>query len=257
MQSIKVALVQSHLLWEDKKANLRNFASRFTDIPGDIQLVVLPEMFSTAFSMHAPSLSESMQGPTIDWMKRMAAKYNFVLAASLIIEEKNSFFNRFVWVHPDGTILHYDKRHLFGLGGEPVVYKAGNKKVIIDFLGWKFCPMICYDLRFPVWIRNNEDYDCLVFVANWPAARSDQWEKLLYARAIENQCFVLAVNRIGKDNNNISHVGGSMALDPLGQELVKCGDMENILYVELNKDILNHSRKKLPFLKDRDMFALK
>ena len=198
---INVTLIQSDIIWEDKVSNLKNYQNKISQIEST-DLIVLPEMFTTGFSMNPKDISETMSGETIQWMKSNASKMNSAICGSIIIEEDDKYFNRFIWVNPDGSICQYDKKHLFSFAGEDKNYTAGNEKIIIEYKGWKICPLVCYDLRFPVWSRNSEDYDLLIYVANWPTKRKLAWKSLLVARAIENQCYVIGVNRVGKDENN-------------------------------------------------------
>lgn len=257
MQNLNVALIQSELIWEAPQQNRQHFEALFTQkILPNTHLVVLPEMFTTGFTMKSVELAETMRGDTIEWMKQMAARYKFALAGSLIISENNTWFNRLVFVQPDGKIQYYNKRHLFAMGDEHKFFKAGDQQVIIDYKGWKILPLVCYDLRFPVWIRNQHAYDCALVVANWPAARSDQWEIMIKSRAIENQSYMLAVNRVGKDGNGLNYNGNSMAVSPLGRVLGHVVDDEAVIYVELSKDKLQKARSKMPFLKDRDSFQI-
>ena len=211
---MRISTVQSSLVWENVDANLQSFEEKISNLKNQTDIIVLPEMFTTGFSMHPERLAESFNdSKTIDWMKRMAAKINAAVCGSIIIEESGNYFNRFIWAAPDGEIEYYDKRHLFTLAGEHKPYKAGEKKLIIDYKGWKICPLVCYDLRFPAWCRNSEDFDIQVFVANWPNKRSHHWKSLLLARAIENQCYVVGVNRVGKDANDLEYSGDTSIID--------------------------------------------
>jgi len=198
---ISVSIIQSDIIWEDRLSNLENYQNKINQIEST-DLIVLPEMFTTGFSMNPKDISETMSGETIQWMKANASKMNSAICGSIIIEEDDKYFNRFIWVNPDGSIHHYDKKHLFSFAGEDKNYTSGNNKLIIEYKGWKICPLICYDLRFPVWSRNSEGYDLLIYVANWPDKRKLAWKTLLTARAIENQCYVIGVNRVGKDTKN-------------------------------------------------------
>lgn len=257
MQDINAALVQLDLVWENKKANLEKFDKIFAnEIPDKTDLIVIPEMFTTGFSMNPEKNAEEMDGATMQWMSKHAKEKNAVITGSIIISENNNFYNRLIWMRPDGTYETYDKRHLFTLAGEQNHYQAGNKKLIVDFKGWKVAPFICYDLRFPVWIRNKEDYNLIVLVANWPQRRALQWESLLFARAIENQSFLLAVNRIGNDFNDVYHTGESMAISPIGKFITKATDIETVLHVKISAQDLMKARKQMPFLNDRDNFEI-
>ena len=257
MQTLKVALVQAYLHWEDKKANLDMFNHKLEGIAEEVDIMVLPEMFATGFSMTPEGLEETMDGSIVAWMKSISVKKNAAITGSLIVKENGNYYNRLIWVQPDGTIHTYDKHHLFSMTGEEKVYTPGNEKLVIDWRGWKICPMICFDLRFPVWIRNVEMYDALIFVANWPERRVQHWRKLLQARAIENQCFVVGVNRVGADGNGITHTGNSMFVDQLGEIQLEIEDIEDIKIVEFNRDALTHTRRYMQFLKEMDSFDLK
>ena len=256
MQDLKVALVQTNLVWENKKANLSLIESSIALLPTETDIIVLPEMFNTGFSMNPAANAEKMDGDTLNWMQDVAKQKNAILTGSLIIEEGNGYYNRLIWMLPDGTFQQYDKKHLFTLAGEENFYKPGNQKLIIEYKGWKICPMICYDLRFPVWIRNVENYDCLIIVANWPERRIFHWEQLLIARAIENQCFVVGVNRVGTDNNELYHNGNSMVVSPLGNTMIKLADMSTVANATLSYEKILQVRNDLPFLNDRDHFSI-
>lgn len=225
------------------------------------EVVVLPEMFSTGFSMKANELAEPMSRETVQWMKRIASEKKVILTGSVIIKEENNFYNRLIWMLPNGEYGMYDKRHLFGFGKEDEHYSAGNKRLIAQAKGWKINLQVCYDLRFPVWARQqtageDAEYDLLIYVANWPERRSHAWKTLLTARAIENQCYVVGVNRIGKDGNEIYHSGNSMIIDPLGEVLYHKAEEEDVFTIALDKEHLQKVRRKFPFLKDADGFVI-
>lgn len=225
------------------------------------ELVVLPEMFSTGFSMQPQIFAESMDDETVNWMKRVSKENGIILTGSVIIEEGGKYFNRLIWMLPNGQTGHYDKRHLFAYAGEDQFYTPGNKRLIASVKGWKINLQVCYDLRFPVWARQqssatNTEYDVLIYVANWPEKRSHAWKTLLCARAIENQCYVIAVNRVGNDGNNIYHSGNSLVIDPLGQVLYHMADEEDINTITLSKEKLEEARTRFPFWKDADGFGL-
>lgn len=225
------------------------------------ELVVLPEMFSTGFSMKPKQLAETMDGETISWMKRIAASRKIILAGSVIIEAEGNYYNRLVWMLPNGQYGYYDKRHRFAFAGEDEHYTAGNRRLVAQVNGWKVNLLICYDLRFPVWARQQvqdgqPEYDLLLYVANWPQRRSHAWQTLLQARAIENQCYVVGVNRVGHDGNDIYHSGDSMVIDPLGQVLYHKVDDEDVFTITLHKGNLEEVRSKFPFWKDGDTFQL-
>lgn len=252
---MKVTLLQTDLKWEDKQYNRNNIQFQIEDI-GETDLIVLPEMFTTGFTMKPQNLSETMDGETIGWMSLMSLKTNAAICGSIIIEENGKYYNRFIWVQPDGTIKHYDKRHLFSYAGEDKNYTPGNERIIIDYKGFRICPQICYDLRFPVFSRNTGDYDILLYVANWPSIRSEVWTTLLTARAIENQCYIIAVNRIGKDGNGLEYNGKSTIINPMGISSMKLMDKYWTNTGMINKDTLNNVRNAYPFLKDGDKFRL-
>lgn len=254
---MKVALIQSSLFWENPKANRNYFEEKINAIIEKIDLIVLPEMFSTGFTMNPELVFETMEGETIQWLQTLAKAKNSAITGSLVIKENGNFYNRLVFIFPSGEIQFYDKRHLFTLAGEDKVYTSGSEKVIVEYLGWKICPLICYDLRFPVFARNVEDYDLLIYVANWPKTRINAWDILLKARSVENLCYTIGVNRIGFDNNNFEYVGHSQAIDFLGNYILEPQENEGIFKVELNKEKLFETRSKLGFLNDRDTFELK
>lgn len=255
MQDLKITIIQSDLAWEDKVRNTALF-SKLIETSGYTDIVILPEMFSTGFSMQASRLAESMQGPTMEWMKNTAAEMNVIITGSIIIEEEEKYYNRLIWMQPDGRFAYYNKRHLFSMAGEHEIYTPGNNRLIVEHKGWKICPLICYDLRFPVWSRNNVDFDLLLYVANWPERRVYAWTQLLTARAIENQCYVAGVNRIGSDGNNIYHSGNSALMDPMGEKLWEVVHERAVYTATLSSDHLHAVREKLPFLTDRDQFHL-
>ncbi|TRX23449.1 amidohydrolase [Flavobacterium franklandianum] len=254
---MKIALIQSSLIWENPKANRNHFEEKINAITAKVDLIVLPEMFSTGFTMNPKSLAETMQGETISWLQSLAKDSNSAITGSLIVKENNNFYNRLVFVFPSGEIQFYNKRHLFTLAGEDKVYASGQEKLIVEYVGWKICPLVCYDLRFPVFARNVEDYDLLLYVANWPKPRINAWDILLKARSVENMCYTIGVNRIGFDDNNFEYVGHSQAVDFLGNYILEPQKTEGVFIVELNKEKLLETRIKLGFLNDRDTFELK
>ncbi|RYY72069.1 MAG: amidohydrolase [Chitinophagaceae bacterium] len=254
---MKIALIQTDIIWEDAEQNRKNFEAKIYTIASDVDLIVLPEMFTTGFSMHPDEIAETMEGNSVSWLKTIAKSKNSAITGSLVIKENNHFYNRLLFVFPSGEIQHYDKRHLFSLAGEDELYSAGTKKLIIEYKGWKICPLICYDLRFPVFSRNTEEYDLLLYVANWPTARITAWNTLLKARAIENMCYTIGVNRIGEDGNHHPYPGHSQAIDFLGNSIIESSEKETILIAELEKQQLLETRKKLGFLNDRDAFEIK
>ena len=262
MQPLTISIIQTTLHWENKTANLLMLEQKIKAIEERTEIIVLPEMFSTGFSMNNVLLAEDMDGETVSWMKRVAAENKIILTGSIIIKENENFYNRLIWMLPNGEYGVYDKRHLFGFGNEIEHYSAGNKRLIASVKGWKINLQICYDLRFPVWARqkpleNGEaEYDILIYVANWPERRSHAWKTLLCARAIENQSYVVGVNRVGNDGNNIYHSGNSMVVDPAGAVLYHKADDEDIFTITLEKDNLIEIRNKFPFLKDGDTFSI-
>ncbi|GAA4233015.1 nitrilase family protein [Postechiella marina] len=255
-EQLKVALIQADLVWENPKSNRENFTHKIKGINTDVDLVILPEMFSSGFTMNAPKVSESMTGETVMWMKQMAAYKNVAIVGSLVIAEENKFYNRLLFVEPSGQVTHYNKRHTFTLVGEQKVYTAGTNKIVVNFKGWKICPLICYDLRFPVWSRNTEDYDVLIYVANWPKPRVAAWNALLKARAIENMAYCIGVNRVGVDGVNSLYTGHSSVYDVLGEEISNIKpNTEQIEIVTLEKRHISAYRNKFKFLNDRDSFT--
>lgn len=254
--SLRVSLVQRDLVWEDKAANLARFEQAITPLAGQTDLVLLPEMFTTGFSMEAASLAEPMDGPTLQWLRHWSAELGAVLAGSVIISEAGRYYNRLLWVTPDGEVSRYDKRHCFTLAGEDRVYTAGRERVLLEWRGWRIFPLICYDLRFPVWSRNDLDYHLLLYVASFPERRAHAWRSLLPARAIENQCYVAAVNRVGRDGLDIGYSGDSAIYDMEGKPLVTLGDREAVITLTLDLQALLKFRESYAFLADRDAFHL-
>ncbi|CAA9199080.1 Omega-amidase YafV [Flavobacterium bizetiae] len=254
---MKIAIIQSDLYWEDASRNRKNFESKINQIDSEVNLVVLPEMFSTGFTMNAVEVAETMKGETVLWLQSLAKQKNFAITGSLIIVENEKYYNRMLFVFPSGEIQYYDKRHLFSLAGEDKFYTNGNKKVIVEYLDWKICLQVCYDLRFPVFARNVENYDLLLYVANWPKVRTNAWDSLLKARAIENLSYVVGVNRVGLDANNYEHIGHSQAIDFLGNFILEPQESEAVFIVELDKKIMLETREKLDFLSDKDIFEIK
>ncbi|PWL40111.1 amidohydrolase [Flagellimonas aquimarina] len=255
VQQLNIALVQSHLLWENPQANREVFSKKISSIQKNVDLIVLPEMFSTGFTMSPENIKVSEGENTVKWMLQQAKMNDVAIIGSIAFKENNRYFNRLFFVYPNGEYKSYDKKHTFTLAGEDKVYRAGNNKLIVDYNGYKICPLICYDLRFPVWARNVEDYDILVYVANWPKPRVTAWDTLLKARAIENMCYCIGVNRIGLDGLGYEYSGHSAVYDVLGNQMVY-SDKEEILYAVLDKDHIDSTRNKLKFLQDRDQFNL-
>jgi predicted amidohydrolase len=263
MQHLKVTLIQSDLYWQNAEANLSMFEEKIWEIGESTDLIVLPEMFNTGFTMDVAKAAEMINGRSFRWMKQMAAQMKAVVTGSLIIKEAGIYYNRLVWMEPDGNHYHYDKRHLFRLGNEDQYYQAGESRLIRKIRNWKIMPLICYDLRFPVWSRNifNEnqqelDYDLLIYIANWPGARINAWDTLLQARAIENQSYVVGVNRIGEDGNGISYNGHSTVINPKGRRLFYNEDKPTAITLSFEYEKLIEFRKKFPVYLDQDKFKL-
>lgn len=253
---MKIALFQTSLAWEDSASNRTFIEEYFMGEDASFDLFVLPEMFSSGFTMNPQNVAETMNGETISWMKSLALKKDCAICGSLVILDNNNFYNRFIFVHPNGEIDYYDKRHLFSLAGEEKVYTKGTSKVIIAYKGWRICPQICYDLRFPAFSRNQENYDLLLFVANWPKVRIQAWDALLKARAIENLCYTIGVNRVGFDANNHEYNGHSQVLDELGNIVLNATDDLGVFITDLDKNKMIETRQKLNFLNDKDNFEL-
>jgi omega-amidase len=257
MENLKITLFQAYLFWEKTDKNLHNISLRLSGIREKTDLIILPEMFNTGFTMNAEQLGEPMNGKTMQWMAKTASQYECVVTGSLIIAQNDKYYNRLIWMRPDGSYECYDKRHLFALGKEHHTYTAGTKKLIVELKGWKICPMICYDLRFPVWMRNvNEEYDLMLIVANWPERRALHWRTLIPARAVENQSYIIGVNRVGHDGNEIYHSGDSTCIDPNGNVVYYKRDEEDLYTFSIIGDELVKTRRAFPFLKDADKFEL-
>lgn len=258
MENLKITLFQAYLFWENIDKNLQNITLRLTGIREKTDLIILPEMFNTGFTMNAENLAEPMNGKTMQWMTKTSKQYNCVVTGSLIITENDKFYNRLIWMRPDGTYECYDKRHLFTLAKEHQTYTAGKKKLIVDLKGWKICPMVCYDLRFPVWLRNigKETYDLLIIVANWPERRALHWRTLIPARAVENQAYVIGLNRVGHDGNQVYHSGDSTCISPNGDVVYYKRDEEDVYTFTMVADEIEKTRRALPFLKDADKFEI-
>ena len=253
---MKTALIQSDLYWENASENRKRFEAKINSLNSEVNLIVLPEMFSTGFTMNPSAVAETMQGETVLWMKAVAKAKSSAVVGSLVIVENEKYYNRMLFVFPSGEIQFYDKRHLFTLAGEDEFYTAGTQKVIVDYLDWKICLQVCYDLRFPVFVRNVENYDLLLYVANWPKVRTNAWDTLLKARAIENLSYVVGVNRIGLDANNFEHIGHSQVIDFLGNYILEPQETEDVFVLELDKNAMLEARKKFAFLNDKDSFKI-
>lgn len=262
MHDLTVTLIQTELVWEDKQANLHNLEAKINSIQEKTHVVILPEMFSTGFSMSPEKFAETMDGPSVAWMQKIAREKKIILTGSLIIQEAGLYYNRLLWILPDGQSYHYDKRHLFGYAGEDQHYTAGEKRVIVSVNGWRILLQVCYDLRFPVWARqesSNEnlyEYDAIIYVANWPEKRSLPWKTLLQARAIENMSYVIGVNRVGNDGNNFYHSGDSRIVHPLGTLQYEKEKLEDVFTYTLQKEELEKTRNRFPFVKDADHFKI-
>ena len=255
MQNLSVTLIQDSIEWQNPAANRAKFSELVHAVHGS-DLILLPEMFSTGFAPESAQLAETMDGETVQWMLALARQQNAHLTGSIVIRENDNVFNRLIWAKPDGSVDSYDKRHLFSFAGEDKAYSAGTKRIVVDCNGWRICPQICYDLRFPVWSRNRNDYDVLVYVANWPKVRVSHWSQLLVARAIENLSYVVAVNRIGEDGKGYAHNGQSIALDPKGIPLVEPGSKAGCYTVTLDYEELKRYREKFRALDDGDAFEV-
>lgn len=260
MQDLKITVIQAELVWEDIEANLAEFGKHIDAIENDTDLIILPEMFTTGFSMNPADLAQDMSGSSIEWLKEKSRQRNTDLVGSIIVKEDDKFFNRLVWAKPAGEILTYDKKHLFRMAGEEKVYRPGHKNITVELNGWNIRPFICYDLRFPLWTRNiGNQYDVAIFVANWPARRSGHWKLLLQSRAVENQCFVVGVNRVGTDGNGIPYSGDSSIIDPWGNILFQRSNAECTYTTSLSYEVLQSCREAFPFWMDadHDMIVLK
>lgn len=254
---LRVSLLQSTLYWEDPQSNLGMFETMLAPLAGKTDIAILPEMFTTGFSMDAKRLAEPVNGPSAQWMQAIASKYGFCLTGSIITEDAGKYYNRMYWCTPLGTIEHYDKRHLFRMAGEDGAYSAGLHRVIVNYRGWRILLLVCYDLRFPVWIRNRMDYDFIICVANWPAIRSESWKVLSRARAIENLCYVAAVNRIGVGDNDTDYTGDSALIGPRGEDIAVFVPAGNgVLTEKISLADLNGYRLKFPAHMDADDFEL-
>lgn len=287
MSNLTITGIQTSLHWENVAANLNMFEEKIKSISAKTEIVVLPEMFSTGFSMKPGELGETMEGETVKWMKRIAAEKRIILTGSVIIQDpvpgqtgtvRPEYFNRLIWMQPNGEFGYYDKRHLFAYADEDEHYTPGTKRLIASVKGWKINLLVCYDLRFPVWSRQTSppnppeksgqalskgeggvvapEYDVLIYVANWPERRIHAWKTLLQARAIENQCYVIGVNRVGNDGKEIYYSGDSMVVDPMGEVLYQKSHEEDIFTITLQKEKLEEVRAKLPFWKDGDNFII-
>tara|TARA_Y100001954_G_scaffold133526_1_gene142641 strand:- start:2295 stop:3071 length:777 start_codon:yes stop_codon:yes gene_type:complete len=254
--NLNISLIQSSIYWEDIDKNLSHFKALISDIE-KTDLILLPEMFNTAFCPETNSLAESIDGKTVNWIKELSISKKCSVSGTLMIKEKGKVYNRLVWITKNGDIYTYDKYHLFSLTKEGKYLEKGRERLIIDEEGWKICPLICYDLRFPVFSRNNVDYDLLIYLANWPTKRIEAWDTLLKARSIENQCYTIGVNRVGLDGNGVLFNGHTKVFDAFGKELISAiENTEEVLQIEISLDDLKLKRRQMNFLKDRDNFTL-
>ncbi|KJD35220.1 amidohydrolase [Tamlana sedimentorum] len=257
-EKLEIALIQSDLVWENPEQNRIHFTHYIENLPETVDVVLLPEMFSTGFTMHAKKVAETMQGKTITWLQELAAKQHIAISGSLVITENDNYYNRLVFVEPNGNLSYYNKRHTFTFAGEDKIYTAGNTKLIVNYKGWKLYPLVCYDLRFPVWARNTQNYDVLLYVANWPQSRIAAWDSLLKARAIENMSYCIGVNRVGVDALNNNYCGHSAVYDVLGNPIDTFKPNESgVKIVTLNKNHIDENRKRFQFLNDMDGFVIK
>ncbi len=253
---MKVALVQSTLSWENPEENRSQFTAKINALESDIDLIVLPEMFSSGFTMNPATVAETMTGTTIQWIQQLAKTRQCALTGSLVIKENNHFYNRLVFVFPSGELQFYDKRHLFTLAGEEKIYTAGKEKLLVTYKNWKICLLVCYDLRFPVFSRNVEQYDLLIYVANWPESRILAWDSLLRARAIENICYTLGVNRTGTDDNGMLYNGHSQLIGPTGEYLISPQEATAVFTATLSQETITQTRQRFNFLNDADRFEI-
>lgn len=253
-KTLRIALAQARLHWRSPDDNRAHLHELVESGSGPVDLFILPETFTTGF-LGDQGDAERMDGPTVAWMRALAKKHGATVTGSAVIEETGRF-NRLLWVTPDGSVDHYDKKHLFAHGGEDQRYDAGTARKVFHWRGWRICPQICYDIRFPVWCRNRDDYDLLLVVANWPAPRIAAWRSLLQARAIENQCYVAAVNRVGEDGNGKRYPGNSVVFDPLGEVVLELGAEETVGAAGIDREYLRRCRRELPFQRDADGFEL-
>lgn len=257
LADLKLALVQTTLVWHDAKANRARFEVLLENARGG-DLVILPEMFTTGFSMDSEALAESEEGETYAWLREQAARLEAVVCGSVIIRAADgSPRNRLLWARPDGEVQHYDKRHLFRMAGEHKHYTPGERQVLLEWKGWRIRPLVCYDLRFPVWSRDAQDTDLLLYTANWPAARRQHWNRLLPARAIENLCYVAAVNRVGEDGKGHTYSGDSQVLDFQGDSLLSAGDADGVFHIALSATELAGYRERFPASLDADEFDIR
>ena len=255
LNSLKIVLIQTSIYWENPEKNRSSLSKKIALLITDTDLIILPEMFTTGFTMNPSNIDKNQGEVTLKWMQEIAYKKQTAITGSILFFEDNTYYNRLFFVFPNGTYTTYNKKHTFTLAGEDKIYKAGTKKLIVDYKGFKICPLICYDLRFPVWARNTENYDVLLYVANWPKQRITAWDTLLKARAIENMSYCIGVNRVGVDDSGYEYIGHSATYDTLGNEICFSTN-EEILHTTIHKEHIDETRNKLKFLEDRDTFTL-
>ncbi len=258
MSTLTVSLVQIDIIWEQRNANLQQLEQKINAIAEPTELIIMPEMFTTGFSMQPEGKAETMEGETMKWMQKISVQRKAIVTGSLMMSDEGNHFNRLIWMQPNGVYGMYDKRHLFSYAGEQTHFTAGHKRFIGQVKGWKICTQICYDLRFPVWNRmqSPNEYDVLLVVANWPATRIAAWDALLRARAIENQCYVIAVNRVGQDENKLEYPGHSTIISPTGEVMYIGKNAEEVKTMTLQKDLIQQTREKFPFANDKDSFTI-
>lgn len=256
-KDLTLALCQADPLWHDSRGNLQAFTKRLAALE-EVDLIILPEMFASGFTMDPGAVAQAMDGEAVTWMLQTARDKNAMLVGSLVIEDAGGYYNRMLWAHPDGSLQFYDKKHLFSFAGEHQHYQPGDKKLVVEFRGWRLAAFVCFDLRFPVWCRNDKDnpYDVAVFVASWPQVRAAHWNALLKARAIENQCYVAAVNRVGTDGNQVAYQGDSQVIDPLGQVECKAALQDRVLVWQLRRETVLRTRETFAFLREADNVVL-
>ncbi len=253
MQDLTVTLIQTELFWEDIPANLAAFDKKIDGIAEKTDLIILPEMFTTGFSMNASKLAEPMNGPAVSWIHSKSEAKNVDITGSVIIEENGKYYNRLLWAQPDGTLLTYDKKHLFRMTGEHEVFTPGSRFLTVAIKGWKLRPFICYDMRFPIWTRNiDNQYDMAIYIANWPERRAPHWKILMPARAVENQCYVIGVNRVGEDGNGLAYSGDSSIIDPMGNVLFQQADTPCLHTTRLTYDLIREYRNNFAAWRDAD-----
>lgn len=253
---MKITLIQTSLAWEDAAANRNTFSEKINSLKEPTDIIILPEMFATGFTMNPEDAAEAMDGESVQWMKQIAAQKNSAITGSLAIKENGNYYNRMFFITSNGEVTTYDKRHLFTLAGEHKKYTPGTKKVLVDYKGWKICLQVCYDLRFPVFSRNTQDYDIVLYPANWPKPRATAWNALLKARAIENMSYTVGLNRTGHDSNGHEYSGHSQVVDCLGEYLLEPQESDGVFTVTLDKESQDETREKFGFLNDRDAFTL-